>query len=93
MPCDTFVVLPSVSKAKRVIFGKNSDRPGTEVQEVIYHNRRILDSNTIQNVSFKIVVFILTLGLNTAMSLYNDVMCYNCVSKKSLFVISSPQNV
>ncbi|XP_028171723.1 secernin-3 [Ostrinia furnacalis] len=33
--CDTFVVLPPVTKNGRVIFGKNSDRPQNEVQEVI----------------------------------------------------------
>ncbi|CAH1108877.1 unnamed protein product [Psylliodes chrysocephalus] len=33
--CDTFVVLPPLTK-NGIIFGKNSDRPGDEVQEVIY---------------------------------------------------------
>ena len=33
--CDTFVVLPDVTKENNVIFGKNSDRPLGEVQEVI----------------------------------------------------------
>ena len=34
--CDTFVVLPPASSNDCVIFGKNSDRPKEEVQEVIY---------------------------------------------------------
>ncbi|KAL3831449.1 hypothetical protein ACJMK2_023200 [Sinanodonta woodiana] len=34
--CDTFVALPPVTANGYVIFGKNSDRPSTEVQEVIY---------------------------------------------------------
>ena len=34
--CDTFVVLPPASSNKGVIFGKNSDRPENEVQEVVY---------------------------------------------------------
>ena len=34
--CDTFVVLGDCSKGGHVIFGKNSDRPSEEVQEVIY---------------------------------------------------------
>ena len=34
--CDTFVVLPPASINECVIFGKNSDRPKEEVQEVIY---------------------------------------------------------
>ncbi|XP_037046239.1 secernin-3-like [Bradysia coprophila] len=34
--CDTFVVLPNLTQDNRVIFGKNSDRPRHEVQEVVY---------------------------------------------------------
>ena len=34
--CDTFVALDNVTKHKTVIFGKNSDRPLGEVQEVIF---------------------------------------------------------
>ena len=35
--CDTFVVLSDVTKSKKnVIFGKNSDRPNGEVQEVVF---------------------------------------------------------
>ncbi|KAM3968635.1 secernin-3-like [Aphomia sociella] len=34
--CDTFIVLSNLTKGKRVIFGKNSDRPQNEVQEVVY---------------------------------------------------------
>lgn len=34
--CDTFVVLPPATEDGCVIFGKNSDRPGDEVQEVVY---------------------------------------------------------
>lgn len=33
--CDTFVVLPPLTK-HGVVFGKNSDRPQGEIQEVIY---------------------------------------------------------
>lgn len=33
--CDTFVVLPPLTH-NGVIFGKNSDRPQGEVQEVVY---------------------------------------------------------
>lgn len=36
MGCDTFVVLPPSTDGKYVIFGKNSDRPSDEVQEVLY---------------------------------------------------------
>ena len=34
--CDTFVVLPPLTDRSVVIFGKNSDRPKDEVQEVVY---------------------------------------------------------
>jgi secernin len=34
--CDTFVVLPPLTVGGRVIFGKNSDRPNGEVQELVY---------------------------------------------------------
>lgn len=35
--CDTFVVLPSLTKSGNIIFGKNSDRPSDEIQEVVYY--------------------------------------------------------
>ncbi|KAM4698175.1 secernin-3 isoform 2-T2 [Rhinophrynus dorsalis] len=34
--CDTFVALPPSTVGNRIIFGKNSDRPNDEVQEVVY---------------------------------------------------------
>lgn len=34
--CDTFVVLPPATANNYIIFGKNSDRPNDEVQEVVY---------------------------------------------------------
>jgi len=34
--CDTFVALPPATAGGCTIFGKNSDRPSSEVQEVIY---------------------------------------------------------
>lgn len=34
--CDTFVALPPAAAGGRVVFGKNSDRPSDEVQEVLY---------------------------------------------------------
>lgn len=34
--CDTFVVLSPLTKKGVVIFGKNSDRPQNEVQEVVF---------------------------------------------------------
>lgn len=35
--CDCFVSLPPGSQDDHVIFGKNSDRPRDEVQEVVYY--------------------------------------------------------
>nr|CAD7201233.1 unnamed protein product [Timema douglasi] len=34
--CDTFVVLPPLTAHGGVVFGKNSDRPNGEVQELVY---------------------------------------------------------
>ncbi|XP_034041868.1 secernin-3 [Thalassophryne amazonica] len=34
--CDTFVALPPSTEGQRIVFGKNSDRPDDEVQEVVY---------------------------------------------------------
>ncbi|XP_020568719.2 secernin-3 isoform X1 [Oryzias latipes] len=34
--CDTFVALPPSTEGPYIIFGKNSDRPSDEVQEVVY---------------------------------------------------------
>ena len=34
--CDTFVVLPPLTDSNFRIFGKNSDRPAKEVQEIIF---------------------------------------------------------
>ncbi|XP_034237896.1 secernin-2 isoform X2 [Thrips palmi] len=34
--CDTFVVLPPLTSHQGVVFGKNSDRPNGEVQELVY---------------------------------------------------------
>ncbi|KAM8856068.1 secernin-3 isoform 1-T2 [Spinachia spinachia] len=42
--CDTFVALPPSTEAQRIIFGKNSDRPCDEVQEVVYHPARDHDA-------------------------------------------------
>ena len=33
--CDTFVAMADVTKSGSVVFGKNSDRPMGEVQEVV----------------------------------------------------------
>lgn len=38
--CDTFVALPPSTERQRIIFGKNSDRPCDEVQEVVYFPAR-----------------------------------------------------
>ena len=34
--CDTLVALPAATADNTMIFGKNADRPSTEVQEVVY---------------------------------------------------------
>ena len=42
--CDTFVVLPPCTSKNVLIFGKNSDRPAGEVQEVVYCPRKSYSS-------------------------------------------------
>ncbi|XP_010792820.1 secernin-3 isoform X2 [Notothenia coriiceps] len=42
--CDTFVALPPSTERKCIIFGKNSDRPCDEVQEVVYFPARDFDT-------------------------------------------------
>ncbi|CAF4763058.1 unnamed protein product, partial [Rotaria socialis] len=43
--CDTFVVLPPLTDSKFHIFGKNSDRPASEVQEVIFVSKQHTSEN------------------------------------------------
>ncbi|CAF2784460.1 unnamed protein product [Rotaria sp. Silwood2] len=43
--CDTFVVLPPLTDSNFHIFGKNSDRPGNEVQEVIFVSKEHTTEN------------------------------------------------
>lgn len=42
--CDTFVALPPTTVDNRIIFGKNSDRPCDEVQEVVYFPAAVHDN-------------------------------------------------
>ncbi|XP_053295366.1 secernin-3 [Pleuronectes platessa] len=42
--CDTFVALPPSTEGQRIIFGKNSDRPSDEVQEVVYFPAKCYDA-------------------------------------------------
>lgn len=42
--CDTFVALPPSTERQCIIFGKNSDRPCDEVQEVVYFPARDYDA-------------------------------------------------
>ncbi|GLG94223.1 Secernin-2 [Gryllus bimaculatus] len=45
LSCDTFVVLPPLTSHGGVIFGKNSDRPSGEVQELIYEPAKTFEEN------------------------------------------------
>ncbi|KAM4609031.1 secernin-3 [Polymixia lowei] len=42
--CDTFVALPPSTEGQRIIFGKNSDRPCDEVQEVVHFPAKDYDA-------------------------------------------------
>lgn len=53
--CDTFVVLPPLTSNGALIFGKNSDRPQGEVQELIYEPPKHHASGE----SLKVINFIL----------------------------------
>jgi secernin len=44
--CDTFVVLPTLTTNNLTIFGKNSDRPKGEVQEIVYYPRKTYEKDT-----------------------------------------------
>ena len=48
--CDTFVALSDVTSGGNVIFGKNSDRPRGEVQEVIAFPREKHDKGELVQV-------------------------------------------
>ncbi|CAF3065171.1 unnamed protein product [Rotaria socialis] len=43
--CDTFVVLPPLTDSNFRIFGKNSDRPANEVQEIIFVSNEHTNEN------------------------------------------------
>ena len=43
--CDTFVVLPPLTDSNFRVFGKNSDRPTSEVQEVIFVSKEHTSGN------------------------------------------------
>ncbi|KAM4692276.1 secernin-2 [Rhinophrynus dorsalis] len=51
--CDCFVSLPPASCSPFVIFGKNSDRPRQEVQEIVYYPRVTHPSGTRVMCTFK----------------------------------------
>lgn len=42
--CDTFVCLPPYTLNNCVVFGKNSDRPDDEVQEIVYQPKMVTKS-------------------------------------------------
>jgi secernin len=47
--CDTFVALPDATRGGELIFGKNSDRPAGEVQDVVvYRARQYAAGDTLQ---------------------------------------------
>lgn len=51
-PSYVFVALPPLTNDGKVIFGKNSNRPDTEVQEVVYYAAKDYDSGTKVSCSF-----------------------------------------
>lgn len=61
--CDTFVVLPPLTK-HGVVFGKNSDRPQGEIQEVVYvPPNESTEPTKVRSISLNIYSFKVTYGL------------------------------
>ena len=54
--CDTFVVMSDLTASGDVIFGKNSDRPVGEVQEVV----RIPAKNYQEEITLQVSTYLLT---------------------------------
>ena len=46
--CDTFIALPSITKNKTIIFGKNSDREPNEAQSIVRFPRRNNTEKTVK---------------------------------------------
>ena len=46
--CDTFIALPSITKNKNIIFGKNSDREPNEAQAIVRFPKRINTEKLLQ---------------------------------------------
>ncbi|KAH9497720.1 Secernin-2 [Dermatophagoides farinae] len=50
--CDTFVVLPTATANGQMIFGKNSDRPAGEVQEIVFNPRQRFENDCKQKCTY-----------------------------------------
>lgn len=55
--CDTFVVLPPFTSHGGIIFGKNSDRPNGEVQELIYVPAKCFEPGTKLQVNINFLIY------------------------------------
>ena len=62
--CDTFVALPPATGNGSVVFGKNSDRPGNEVQEVIFRPAAKYDAGTKLQVYIHVYIVMIIYNLN-----------------------------
>lgn len=54
---DCFLILPPLTKDSTVILGKNSQRPTTEVQEVVYKRAESYSDNVKVQVSYSLCGF------------------------------------
>ena len=61
--CDTFVALGDATKEKKPIFGKNSDRPYDEVQNIVYIPRTKQENDTLECTYIEIPQVKETLGV------------------------------
>ena len=57
--CDTLVALPPATQHGHVVFGKNSDRPDSEVQEVVYLPAASYLAGTKVKVASEMIIFVL----------------------------------
>ena len=50
--CDTLIATPGDTTSGNTIFAKNSDRPPTETQPLVKHDRKTHGPNTINKLEF-----------------------------------------
>ena len=83
--CDTFVALPPATNRGFIVFGKNSDRPQGEVQEVLHIPAATHEAGAKVQVGYSVcyarAFHKLCFGYKTCFSLvFDGVECLECIS-------------